>query len=126
MNTEPLRNHDTLVSQLGELVNKPFSPAHLHLIDQAFDALSLEIADPLSELFSEDDDEICGRVNDSYYFDVTQRVGRGWQASIQVNSEIEDITAYHPSKYTAFLLGITYLLSLALEPDDEQPVEELL
>ena len=49
MNTEPLPNHDRLVSQLGELVDKPFSPEHQPLIDQAFSALSLVIEEPLSE-----------------------------------------------------------------------------
>ncbi|MBD77907.1 MAG: hypothetical protein CL840_03050 [Crocinitomicaceae bacterium] len=111
-------DRNALLIQLTALLGQAFEKSALPLINEACRAISLEISDDFTELFAGNDIEICGRIKDEHWFDVTLHVGRGWHASTQSKGELKNLTEYYDSKYTAFLQGIISLItakSIAVE-----------
>lgn len=102
---------NTLLNKLTLLLGQPFDESALPLIDEACRAVTLVISDNFAELFADNNVEICGRIKDDHWFDVTLHVGRGWHASTQSKGEVKNITEYYDSKYIAFLQGVISLMT---------------
>jgi hypothetical protein len=95
-------NTQTLTQSLVTLLGQRFSKASLPIIEKACDAAKLTFRDPLDTILLDDNIEICGRINNTDWFDVTFNVTRGWHASTQHNGETQKLTGYYDCKFSAF------------------------
>lgn len=112
-------NTQILTQSLVTLLGQHFSKASLPIIEKACDAAKLTFSDPLDTILLDDNIEICGRINNTDWFDVTFNVTRGWHATTQHNGETKNLTGYYDCKYTAFIQGVINLIG-----EDHEEVEE--
>jgi len=103
-------NTQNLTQSLITLLGQHFSKASLPIIEKACNAAQLTLSDPLETILLDDNIEICGRINNTDWFDVTFNVTRGWHASTQHNGETKNLTGYYDCKFSAFTQALISIL----------------